>query len=409
MGTRTRFIAGAAALALAVPVLLSGCSPHPADAAATGSRPAALAADLAAADVTITPTIHPAKVPVTTEIGATVVGGVLTDVQLTDAQGQTVAGALRSDGLSWVPAGSLRYDEHYTATIMATSATGVAKTATTSFTTMSKPPGRPITTTVSVSNKATYGVAMPIVVTFSAAIPAKDRAGVERRLFVASSPPQMGIWAWQSSTQVAFRPQQYWPTGTSVTLSTELAGMPIGNRPLGPDHSASFTIGKDLQYAVNTRTHMLTITSDGAVIHRFPISSGKASTPSWSGKFVIMTKQYYTVFNTLGIPGENYVTAVHYAERLTLSGTFFHSAPWSVGAQGHANVSHGCINLAPQNAKWIYHHGQVGDPVAVTGTRIHAAQGNGWTMWDMSWSEFVKGSAVGFAQATSALGARPEL
>ena len=123
----------------------------------------------------------------------------------------------------------------------------------------------------------------------------------------------------------------------------------------------------------------------------------------------MMDKQYYTVFNTIGIPGENYITPVHYAERLTLSGTFFHSAPWSVGEQGHTNVSHGCINLAPANAKWVYENGQVGDPVQITGTPVHAAQGNGWTMWDMSWSDFVRGSALGFASSERAFGAVPTL
>jgi len=347
------------------------------------------------------------------DITATVAGGVMTGVTLTDAQGRTVPGALRPDGTGWVPASNLRFHEHYTATITATDANGASKTSTTAFTTMAKPAGKPITTSIAVSNGATYGVAMPIVITFSSAIPQQYRADVERRLFVQSSPAQMGIWSWQKDlrgeTEVMFRPQNYWKTGTSVSVASQLSGMAIGDRPLSGDHTASFTIGKDQQYVANTKTHMLTITSDGTTIKKFPISSGKASTPSWSGKFVIMSRQYYTVFNTIGIPGENYITPVHYAERLTLSGTYFHAAPWSVYAQGHSNVSHGCINLAPKNAAWVYHNGQIGDPVAITGTPIHAAQGNGWTMWDMSWPDFVKGSALGFAASTQAPTATPEL
>jgi lipoprotein-anchoring transpeptidase ErfK/SrfK len=289
-------------------------------------------------------------------------------------------------------------------------ATGARLVAdTTAFTTMAKPAGSPITTSINVKDNATYGVAMPIVVTFGTSIPKANRADIERRLFVQSSPAQRGIWSWQSATQVMYRPQTYWQTGTSVTVSTALAGMPVGSRPISGDQSATFTIGKDLEYVANAKTHMLTITSGGAAIKKFPISAGRPAFPSWSGHFVIMDRQYYTVFNTIGIPGENYITPVHYAERLTLSGTFFHSAPWSVGQQGHTNVSHGCINLAPTNAKWIYEHGQIGDPVQITGTPVHAAQGNGWTMWDMSWADFVKGSAVGFAASARSFGAVPAL
>src|SRR5262249_37705322 len=124
------------------------------------------------------------------------------------------------------------------------------------------------------------------------------------------------------------------------------------------------------------------------------ISMGRASKPSWSGHFVIIEKDYYTVFDTLGIPGYNYRIPVHYAERLTWSGTFIHSAPWSVYAQGHFNVSHGCVNVAPTNAKWIYNNALVGGPVSISGTPVHAQQGNGWTVWDMDWADYVKGSAL---------------
>jgi lipoprotein-anchoring transpeptidase ErfK/SrfK len=392
---RTPLTIGAVALALAVPLIL-------------GSATQASAAS-AADDVTISPTIHTSHVPVAAEIGATVAGGVLTSVTVTDARGRTVAGALRADGSGWMPAENLAYDHRYTATLVATDGTGAAKTITTSFTTMSKPTGRPISTSVNVTNKSTYGVAMPITLTFSTDVPTTDRASIERRLFVQSSPAQMGIWSWQSASQVVYRPQTYWQSGSSITLDTDISGLAIGNRPITGDHSATFRIGKDLEYTANTKTHYLTITSDGEIIHKYPLSAGKPSTPSWTGHFVIMSKQYYTVFNTIGIPGENYITAVHYAERLTNTGTFFHSAPWSVGEQGHTNVSHGCINLAPSNAAWIYHHGQVGDPVAITGTPIHAAQGNGWTMWDMSWAKFVQGSAVGFAQSATVPGATPAI
>lgn len=53
------------------------------------------------------------------------------------------------------------------------------------------------------------------------------------------------------------------------------------------------------------------------------------------------------------------------AVRIDNSGNFVHSAPWSVADQGKRNVTHGCINLSPANAKWFYDNFGSGDPVVV--------------------------------------------
>lgn len=48
-----------------------------------------------------------------------------------------------------------------------------------------------------------------------------------------------------------------------------------------------------------------------------------------------------------------YIAKVQWAARISNSGEFVHAAPWSVAQQGSSNVSHGCINLSPDNAKWF--------------------------------------------------------
>src|SRR3712207_9246626 len=48
--------------------------------------------------------------------------------------------------------------------------------------------------------------------------------------------------------------------------------------------------------------------------------------------------------------------------------TLFRSAPWSVAQQGRTNVSHGCVNLSPGNARWLYNQTMIGDPITVQGT-----------------------------------------
>ncbi len=68
-------------------------------------------------------------------------------------------------------------------------------------------------------------------------------------------------------------------------------------------------------------------------------------------------------------PPQGYRTPpVDWATRMSYSGIFFHSAPWSLGDQGVRNVSHGCLNLSPANAKWIFDNTKRGDIVVVRNT-----------------------------------------
>jgi hypothetical protein len=52
-------------------------------------------------------------------------------------------------------------------------------------------------------------------------------------------------------------------------------------------------------------------------------------------------------------------------------------APWSVGSQGRANVSHGCVNAPPRFAKWLYDLSRRGDIVKVSGTDRELEPDNG--------------------------------
>jgi lipoprotein-anchoring transpeptidase ErfK/SrfK len=88
-----------------------------------------------------------------------------------------------------------------------------------------------------------------------------------------------------------------------------------------------------------------------------------------------------------------YDEIVHDAERLTNSGEFIHSAPWSVADQGHRNVSHGCVNVSPANAAWLFTASIVGDPVITLGTHRGVEPGNGTGAdWDIPWSSWANAS-----------------
>ena len=63
-----------------------------------------------------------------------------------------------------------------------------------------------------------------------------------------------------------------------------------------------------------------------------------------------------------------YDLTVNLDVRLSWSGTFIHSAPWSVAHQGVDNVSHGCINLSPARAALYFNFARYGDLVTVKNT-----------------------------------------
>jgi lipoprotein-anchoring transpeptidase ErfK/SrfK len=140
-------------------------------------------------------------------------------------------------------------------------------------------------------------------------------------------------------------------------------------------------------------THTMTVSRNDQVIKSIPVSLGKPSTPSSSGQMVIMTKNTTEKFVSTD-PKDPYELNVNFAQRITWSGQYIHAASWSVGSQGKRNVSHGCTNVSDGNAKWLFDNTHIGDPVIVKGTPRKLDWGNGWTDWNRSWDEYVKGSAL---------------
>jgi lipoprotein-anchoring transpeptidase ErfK/SrfK len=345
----------------------------------------------------ISPASGATKRPVSTEIGTIVSGGRVSDVTLTAAGGGEVRGAMREDGTAWVPASPLKYGKSYTARVTAIGPTGQVESKTTTFTTMGKP-GAVIGSGLYVFDGKTYGVAMPIAVEFIPGIPRKDRAAVQKRMFVRTDPPQPGAWHWVSNgTQAFYRAPQYWQPGTKLDVRIALEGIPLSNGRYGnTDRNAKATIGSRFEIKVDNATKKMSVYENGTLTRTLPVSLGKKSTPSSSGTMVVMDKQESTIFDTLAElgPTEGYRTEIDFAQRLTWSGEFIHAAPWSVGDQGRRNVSHGCVNVSTANARWLFSRTKIGDPVTVIGTGRKLEPGNGWTAWNMSWDEFIKGSAL---------------
>ncbi|TDC01786.1 L,D-transpeptidase [Micromonospora fluostatini] len=409
MGSFTRAGALVGALALTAAVALTGCGSSgeqaefvvggtPTPGSSVGGVSAAPGESSSLPSLKVTPADGAKDRPVSTEIGAKLPeGGKITEVTLTTANGKAVEGTVRADGSSWVPAEPLKYATKYTAEVTGTGPDGRAQQGSSTFTTMAKP-GSMITSGLYLFDDRSYGVAMPVVAEFHPGIPKKDRAAVQKRMFVQTDPPQPGAWHWVSNgTQAYYRAPEYWKPGTTLSVRIALAGIPLSNGKYGNvDRKATAKIGRAFEMKVDNATKQMTVYEDGQVIKTMPVSLGKKSTPSSSGTMVVMEKKEATVFDTRDDPNpENrYVTDIEFAQRITWGGEYIHAAPWSVQHQGQRNVSHGCVNVSTQNAKWLFERTRVGDPITIKGTERKLAAGNGWTAWNLEWSEFVEGSAL---------------
>ncbi|BAX98447.1 hypothetical protein MSTE_03142 [Mycobacteroides stephanolepidis] len=204
----------------------------------------------------------------------------------------------------------------------------------------------------------TVGVAMPVTVHFAA--PVADRPAAERSINFSASKVPAGTFSWVDDATVRFTPREYWPAHSSITVSVNgVSGMKY-----------KFQTGSEVLGIASISAHTFTVKIDGTVMREMPASMGKPKHPTPVGSFTALEKQSPVVMDsrTIGIPlndPEGYKLTVYYAVRVTWGGVYVHSAPWSTGAQGNSNVSHGCINLSPDNAAWYYNTVGIGDPIVI--------------------------------------------
>ncbi|KAA1249256.1 L,D-transpeptidase [Mycobacterium simiae] len=207
------------------------------------------------------------------------------------------------------------------------------------------------------ANGAVVGVAHPVVVTFTA--PVTDRRAAERTIRVISPNNMTGHFEWVDNTVVQWVPGHYWPAHTHVSVGVQ-------------ELTDGFETGDELLGVASISAHTFTVSRNGEVLRTMPASMGKPSRPTPIGDFAALSKERTVVMDsrTIGIPlnsSDGYLITASYAVRVTWSGVYVHSAPWSVNSQGYANVSHGCINLSPDNAAWYFNTVNVGDPIEVVG------------------------------------------
>jgi len=241
---------------------------------------------------------------------------------------------------------------------------------------------------------------MPVRVYFDH--PVADKAADESHLLVTSSTPTDGSWNWMSDSEVHFRPSQYWPANTQVTLDANLYGVDFGEGMWGEkNRSVTFDIGARHVSVADAGAYTLTVYDGDQAVQTFPMSAGSPANPTRNGPHVV-TESYRNITmdsSTFGLavdaPG-GYRSDVEYAVRISNNGEFVHGAPWSVGQQGNSNVSHGCINLSTERAAWFFDFARPGDVVEVQnsiGPLLSASDGDIYD-WAIPWDQWQAGSAL---------------
>lgn len=231
--------------------------------------------------------------------------------------------------------------------------------------------------TIDPVENSVVGVAQPIIITFPKA--PQNRAHIEKfvQVEVYNSQHQRydipGLFRWWSPTQLRWRPLSFWPAHTIIKVTV---GKSIRTFRVGARHVA----------VADDKTHMITVYSDGTVIRRVPTSMGKPGHETPNGFYYIGDKHRHIVMDssTYGVPvtaPEGYRTDVEYALRMSYSGIFLHAAPWSVGAQGSYDSSHGCLNVSTEHGRWFFENWRQGDVVRVINSTGTLSKHDGMGDW----------------------------
>jgi lipoprotein-anchoring transpeptidase ErfK/SrfK len=348
-----------------------------------------------------TANFSPAKPVVVTALNAT-----LKEVTVTSGS-KTVAGSLDATQQTWTSTGTLAYGKSYVVKATAVGSDGAAVEQTATFTTVK--PSATATVTfqanamTSMKDGGTYGVGQVIIARFSKT--PSDRKAALGAIEVTSTPSVEGRWYWVDSRTAHYRPEKYWAKGTKVTAAAKIRGVNLGKGVYGAsDATVSIVIGPARIAIADNATHYMKVSIDGVQVKNMPISMGKDGGvttedgsrvlfPTRSGTHVVMSREleHQMTSASYGVTDPKdpnfYDELIKLCCRISYSGEFVHSAPWSVADQGKRNVSHGCINVSPSNAQWFYDNFRLGDVVVVRGTgRAQGIGDSAGAVWDIPWS-----------------------
>jgi lipoprotein-anchoring transpeptidase ErfK/SrfK len=318
--------------------------------------------------------------------------GSLLSVQVANAAGAAVSGALSPSRLQWRSNAPLQPTSTYRVVATVGRLDGITAQKVSTFSTLT--PTYQIGASVFPSDGMTVGVGQPIVINFDHYVrTTAGQAAALSHITLSMSKPVPGGWHWFSMDELHFRPVAYWPPGEKINVQANFDGWDAGLGRWGHGQiNDTFTIGDARVSIANLATDQMQVTLNGATVAAYPISGGRQQYPTMNGTHIVLDRSsvVHMVSSTVGIPVNSpngYDEYVYEDVHISDSGEYVHSAPWSVGSQGFTNVSHGCINMSPANATAFFNFSRVGDIIQVVGGPRPPAAGDHGVM---DWSEAVQ-------------------
>ncbi|MEV0332308.1 Ig-like domain-containing protein [Nocardia sp. NPDC050717] len=398
---RRRWRAG---LAAGLALFLAACGGSTTDPGTDSAPPAPV--------ISVEPADRATGVDPLTPVRVATSDGKLTAVTMTNEQGGTVEGVFTPDQSAWKPTEPLGYGRTYTVRAEALTVTGTVGPITSSFSTLAPNNQTKVyfrtTGGAALSPDGSYGVGTVVVAHFDEDVP--DRATAEKHLTVGTDPPVAGSWYWLDDRNAHWRPENYYQPGTRVTLAADIYGKDLGGGMYGQeDTRTSFTIGPSHVSIVDDNDKQVRVFENGTLIRTMPTSMGRGGSEVVAGKTISFWTQpgTYTVMDkanpvimdssTYGLPVNSrlgYKETIGWATRISTDGIYLHQLDDTTWAQGNTNVSHGCLNLSGENARWFYEFSQPGDVVEIrnTGGAPLEVWQNG--DWSVPWDQWQAGSAL---------------
>ncbi|GAB3538171.1 Ig-like domain-containing protein [Arthrobacter tecti] len=307
--------------------------------------------------------------------------------------GEAISGALSEDGTTWKADERLSFATEYSFEFVLIDSAGGRDRIQQTFTTVL--PANEANAWMYPADGSTVGTGQTIEITFSE--PVTNKADVENAITITSTSGQEGAFYWLNENKVRYRPQEFWEPNSTITVDMQLFGVDFGNGMIGNfDDTFSFQTHNTRLAVVDNATKQMQVFIDGKLERTFPVTLGTEEWPSFFGYYTVMEQYEQTKFTAESIglqPGDPAYyepTLVNYASRISNGGAFVHEAlPAAQSVLGVTNVSHGCVGMSPEGAKYFYEVFGPGDMVQILNTSKGPVQvWDGFGDWNVPWTEW---------------------